>query len=247
MTALASVIGDQATLIVLDEKEAPQAQIDNVMYLLRECESLRIVTTTKPLDIRGERTLALAPLETPTRLHIYNSMSLNKFPAVRLLISYASQVRADFHLTAENAREICLLIQYVDGIPAALEALASWLLIDDPEVVRYRADRDLFTLLESPPDPKSAFAIQKSLHEAIEKLEPPERTLLETVVDKESSWSVSEVATLTAQDTILCARLVRTLLTKGLIRPISGWGRPRFQVLNLVRRWCRQPDDFPIS
>jgi predicted ATPase len=247
VAALATVIGDHATLMVLDKEATSQAQSDNVMRLLRECENLRVITTTGPLGIRGEQTLALPPLETPTRPHTHNPLSLSQFAAVQLLTSYARQVRADFRLTAENAQAICLLTQYVDGIPAALEALASWLLIYEPEVLKYRADRDLFSLLESPPDPESTFAIQKSLHEAIEALESPERALLEMLIDKASSWSVNEVATSTAQDTILCARLVRVLLAKGLIRSVGGWGPPHFQVLNLVRRWYRWPDDLPIS
>jgi hypothetical protein len=75
--------------------------------------------------------------------------SLASVPAVQLLSSHARQFRAEFCLDAANSHAVAGLTRYVDGIPSALEAVASWFGLYESEELcaQLAAERALFTEL----------------------------------------------------------------------------------------------------
>ena len=133
------------TILLLDcfEHLTPEAN-GLIGGLLRDCPRLRIVLTTRrPSTLPGEWCLELHPL--PVARAKTNDAAL-KSEAVRLFIDRARKARDWFTLNAGDAEIINELCARYNGLPLAIELLASWttvlslkeLLEWKPEDLEYR-------------------------------------------------------------------------------------------------------------
>ncbi|MFC6093067.1 helix-turn-helix domain-containing protein [Saccharothrix lopnurensis] len=205
---LAALIGDRELLLVLDGHDAGWPDPDRALTLLHRCRRLRLLRTTRePLDIPGERVLALPPLPGED--------------AVRLLTRLAGQVSPG--AAARSADALVELADRLDGLPGALEAAASWLLVHRPE--------ELLELVRA--DPLGVTAdrlpgLRGALAQALAAV-GGERAVLDAAG---GAWTVPDAARLTGVPPVACAHLVRRLRLLGLVRPV---GHDRFRVLNLAR------------
>ncbi len=248
---LAELIDNRPSLIVLDGYERARIRADRLVELLTGCRGLRVLTTARaPLDIHGERTFPLAPLAVPESRHDYNLVSLAGVPATQLFIRYIRHVRPAFELTPANAAAVAALCRRLDGIPAALEAAASWLLLYEP--------RELLAYLQA--DPFGVVGdrlpeLRELLRHTVSGLDTDESAMLLALSDVDADWSMSEAVELTGIPAVAAARLVRRLSMLGLIRSTDETDRARFLTLNLVRaldvirtpphtsklKWCDLP------
>src|SRR5207237_509185 len=57
--------------------------------------------------------------------------ALGQVPAVRLFLERVRRVRPDFALTAADAPAVADICRRLDGVPSALQAAASWLVVYD--------------------------------------------------------------------------------------------------------------------
>lgn len=122
--AVAAAMADAPWLLVLDNCEhlplaAPLAT------LLAAVPALRLLATSRtPLGLDGEWRLPLDGLPLPD-LGEHDPDVLRANDAVRLFEWRALSVRPDFQLADEGA-EVARLLHEVDGLPLAIELLASW-------------------------------------------------------------------------------------------------------------------------
>ena len=114
-------------LCVLDNCEhlvAPTAQL--VDALLRHCPGLRILATSRDvLGVGGEITWRVPSMATPDEKRRHTLEDLRSFEAVQLLIQRARAARPGFDINDGNASAIARICQHADGIPLALELIAS--------------------------------------------------------------------------------------------------------------------------
>ena len=224
---LDGVIVGHPTLLVLDGQRANRLRVDRIMTLLRDCAGMRVVITSSgPLDLHGERVFPLAPLAVPEHARAADLAGLVRVPSVELLTRYVRQVRPGFRLTDENAHAVVELARWADGIPAALEAVASWFTVYEPAALCEQVDADPFAFIEG---------LRERLDERLGALAGGERFLLGRLSDLERTWTVAEAATASGLPPTACARSVRKLLAQGVVRPAGSADRSRFRVLNLVR------------
>jgi transcriptional regulator with XRE-family HTH domain len=222
-----TVIRNANTLLVLDGFGAGQIRMDRVIGLLQDCRGLRVLATSRcPLDVYGERTFPLAPLALPAAGR--TAAEVATVPSVRLLVSRVRQVRPDYEVTAADAAAVAELCRRLDGIPAALEAAASWFLMYEPQ-----------TLLESLRADQFDFAVEKLIDLAddvcrtLTGMTRPERAAV-AALRADPGWSMAEAVGLTGLSPVACARMVRRLLILGLVRAVDETDRARFQILELV-------------
>ncbi|GAA1298474.1 helix-turn-helix domain-containing protein [Saccharothrix xinjiangensis] len=223
---LAELVGDRELLLVLDGHEPGWPDPDRALTLLHRCRRLRLLRTTRePLDIPGERVVALPPLDRPD--------------AVRLLTRLAGQVspmRTSPGQAARSAPALAELADRLDGLPGALEAAASWLLVHRPEEVLdlVRAD-PLAVTADRLPDLRGALA------RALSAVDGPavggravdgDRAALDALAAADGDWTARDAARLADVPPVACAHLVRRLRLLGLVRPVGG---DRFRVLDLAR------------
>jgi predicted ATPase/DNA-binding SARP family transcriptional activator len=134
---MAGLLGEQATLLVLDNCEQV---IDGVAAwvadMLAAVPSLRVLTTSRaPLAIAGEAVYPLAPLAAQGA----------DSPAVLLFLERARAVRPAASLRPEVVTRLC---SHLDGLPLAIELAAARVRTMTPEQIEQRL-QDRFALLTS--------------------------------------------------------------------------------------------------
>ncbi|HZR00239.1 MAG TPA: helix-turn-helix domain-containing protein [Chloroflexota bacterium] len=142
--------GDRRLILVLDTCEHVAAGGPDVAALLERCRGLQVLATSRaPLRVRGEWRYRLAPLPLPdgawlatpaVRLERRSREELAANRAVALFVRRATEHRADFALTDENAPAVAALIARLGGLPLAVELAAEHAAALTPEAVLARWD-----------------------------------------------------------------------------------------------------------
>jgi predicted ATPase len=159
--SLRQFLAQRKVLLVLDAFDRVLPAKDVVAELMQACPDVSVlVTCSNRLNLRGEKVVELKPLPVPDvdRLPALEELRLN--PAVRLFVEVAQTKLADFALTAENAAAVAGICARVDGLPAAIELLASQIALRTPE-----------EMLEEPMVTTGRLA--ETIRFATELLEPP--------------------------------------------------------------------------
>jgi predicted ATPase/class 3 adenylate cyclase/DNA-binding XRE family transcriptional regulator len=166
LDALLAYLKERQLLLVLDNCEhLVGACAELATALLRYCPHLRILATSREgLEVAGERLYRVPSLAAPSLDRLPSPEELSEYAAVALFVARAQERRADFALTAQNARAVAAA--RVGGLP--VEAIAA------------RLD-DRFKLLTT--GPRTALARQQTLRSALDwsydLLGEPERRLLQ--------------------------------------------------------------------
>ncbi|HEX3648102.1 MAG TPA: helix-turn-helix domain-containing protein [Pseudonocardiaceae bacterium] len=236
---LGQLIGMRPALLVLDGYEADTIRIDRLLALVRECRGLRVLSAARAsFGIPGERTFHLGPLAVPASSAGHSVTGLAGVAAVRLLVRYARQVQPDFAVTARNAAHVVELCRLLDGIPAALEGAAAWLLVYSPDELCEHVRANPFDIAGD-----RTAALGDHLRSSLSCLDCVEAASLDRLTDE---WSVCDVSRLTGLSPLACAELVRRLLGLGLVRPVDG-AAARFRTLALVRWLTSSTADVEVA
>ncbi|MFD5075700.1 helix-turn-helix domain-containing protein [Streptomyces sp. NPDC058371] len=248
---LSGVIGSKPTLIVLDGHDASPAVGPAVLNLLRSCERLKIlVTSRRPVQPPGGRLLPLAPLPVPVPAALCGTAPGDSLvtdrPAVELMLSYVGHMRPDVLPTDSVTTTVAHICHALDGIPQALEAAASWLLLYSPEQLLDVARTTPLVLVDgvTPADSATGPTFGDQLSAVVTGLNPHAAGLLATLAALPEPWTVDRAARAAGTALAETARDVHALLLRGLIRqhPSEPGGPVGFTVLNLVRELLAAPE-----
>ena len=120
-------------LLLMDNFEQVLDAAKLAVDLLAACPRLKIlVTSREPLHVRGERELAVPPLDLPEESRGQSVERLAQYEAVRLFIERAVAVRGDFAVTNDNAPAVAEICVRLDGLPLAIELAAARIKILPP-------------------------------------------------------------------------------------------------------------------
>ena len=238
-------------LLVLDNFEQVLGAAPLLTRLLEACEGLKIVVTSRsPLGVRGERELPVEPLELPAlealgetplpaQLH-----ALADCEAVALFCQRAQQVRPDFELCAQNARDVAHLCARLDGLPLAIELAAARVKMLAPRAIAEHLENHLALPGSGPQDaPRRHQTLRATLDWSANLLAETEQILLRRLMVFEGGCS-PEAARVVAQTDELGLDLWRgleVLCDKSLLRAApqsdsSTW----FFALQTVRNYGRE-------
>src|SRR5204863_3671124 len=107
--------------------------------LLVACPNLKILATSRlPLHLRGEKEYTVPPLSTPDLHHLPPPESVSQYEAVRLFIERATDVKADFQVTNDNAPAVAEICARLDGLPLAIELAAARIRMLPPQALLSR-------------------------------------------------------------------------------------------------------------
>ncbi|HEY8439629.1 MAG TPA: tetratricopeptide repeat protein, partial [Candidatus Limnocylindrales bacterium] len=135
--AVASAIGRDPALLVLDGVETVLHDLALVDELTAQTPSLRIVLTSRiGFERPGVRTIAVDPLALPRSTD--DADEIARCPAVQLLLDRAARAGADISVTPRNAAAIARLVAHLDGMPLALELAAPLLRLLPPHTLLER-------------------------------------------------------------------------------------------------------------
>src|SRR5260221_480349 len=144
---LKTSLHDKHQLLLLDNFEHVITTAPRLSELLEACPALKLLVTSREvLRLRGEHQFAVLPLALPDPRRIPDDRSLIHVPAVDLFLQRAQAVRADFHLTPDNARAITEICLRLDGLPLAIELAAARAKLLAPQALLARLERRLHVL-----------------------------------------------------------------------------------------------------
>jgi predicted ATPase/class 3 adenylate cyclase len=163
--SLASTIGDQQLLLLLDNCEhLVDAAAEAAAGLLESCPNLRVLATSRELlGVPGEVALAAQSLSLPPAEG--NGEVIEGFDAVKLFVERATTAKPGFQVTPSNAADIAQICRRLDGMPLALELAAARVRVMSPEQISARLD-DQFSLLTG--GARTALPRQRTLQATIE-------------------------------------------------------------------------------
>lgn len=146
--ALLEFLRPRSLLLLLDNcEQVLDASADLCAFLLRHCEHLRILATSRePLGVAGEVNYRVPPLSLPAAEQPPTPETANQYAAIRLFIERVVLYQPGFKLTAENVRAIADICRRLDGIPLAIELAAARVKVLSVEQIAARLD-DRFRLL----------------------------------------------------------------------------------------------------
>lgn len=241
ISGLAGIIAAQPALLVLDGVE-PQLRARPELFaqLLQDCPGLRIlITSTGPIGLSGERCITLPPLAVPESGEL-DSVTAQRSPAMRLFIEEAQRACPGFAPDPGDLAAIVEICRRLDGVPGALRAAASWLVVFDLNVLRQCIIGPPDALLAHLAGAEGGFRICDALERRLSQLAEADAAVLAAMCVSDADLAVGDLADMTGCSLPDCGRAVRDLLLAGLIQAASGGDgdaarRTRFRALNLVR------------
>ncbi len=126
LTALVEALESTEFLLVLDNCEQVVAAAPEIAALVTGCATLHVLATSRrPLRVRGEHVVTLAPLPVPPAATCADPAAVAAYAAVTLFVRQAQAASPSFALSAESAAAVAALCRQLDGLPLALELAAA--------------------------------------------------------------------------------------------------------------------------
>jgi predicted ATPase/class 3 adenylate cyclase len=131
-------------LLILDNFEHVLAAASFVDGLLRRAAKVKVLVTSRTvLNLYGEQTFDVAPLALPDVAETSAGDNLSSNDAVALFLDRARAADASFELTPESARAVAEICVRLDGLPLAIELVASGIRVLRPREILLRLEQHL--------------------------------------------------------------------------------------------------------
>jgi len=133
---LASALESKRILLVIDNFEQLLPAAAQLVALLEGTKHVQMLVTSRaPLRVGCEHEFRVAPLEVPRIDHLPSLAELERIAAVKLFVSRAQTVNAQFRLDEHNAAVVAEICAHLDGLPLALELAAARLNLLTPHAL----------------------------------------------------------------------------------------------------------------
>ena len=124
---LCAELTDRRLLLVLDTFEHLLEARSLLSQLLERCPHARLLVTSRhPVEIAGERVVALPPLAMPDPRRAISADLALSAPALTLFVERARSAQPGFAVTPAAVRAITRICARLGGIPLAIELAAAW-------------------------------------------------------------------------------------------------------------------------
>lgn len=180
LEALASEIGRERLLLVLDNFEQVTVAAASVANLLQECPNLTVlVTSRESLHVSGEHIYLVDPLDVPAAgASVADVEAVATSEAVALFVDRAKAVRPGFELDVDNVGAVVELCARLDGLPLAIELAAARVALLTPEALVARLGDRLRLLRGGSRDlPERQQTLRGTIDWSYELLDPAEQRL----------------------------------------------------------------------
>jgi non-specific serine/threonine protein kinase len=236
-------IADKRMLLVLDNCEHLIEDVTRlVSSLLSACSRLKIlITSREALGISGEWLYSVPALDIPKEYSSVDMETISEFPALVLFAERARATRSDFALNTENVRSVASICSQLDGLPLAIELIATRVKTLSIEQIAARLDAH-FALLTSGSRvaPSRQQTLRATLDWSYELLTETERELfrqLSVFVGGFTLDALESVALLDSNESILDA--LSRLVDKSLLL-VEQQDQPRYRFLEPIRQYARE-------
>ena len=236
---LTSQLADKSLLMVLDNFEQLLDAAPLVVDVVRASLRTKVLVTSRaPLRISGEQEMPVPPL---TIADAASGLSvLQRSEAVLLFADRAMAVRPDFRVTEANAPVVAALVQRLDGLPLAIELVASRLRLLPVEQILARLDASMLSG-GSVDLPQRQRTIQNAISWSHDLLAEPERRLFARFSVFAGGARLEEVEAVCRPADELGGDMINTLSTlvdHSLVRRFDSDGHPRLRMLHVIQEYA---------
>ena len=241
---VAEALASRRLLLLLDNFEHLMPAAPVVTGLLQAAPGITaLVTSRQPLRVRGEREVAVPPLELPAPPTGGPSADAVRSEAVTLFVERAQDVRFDFTLTTDDIPAVAEIVTRLDGLPLAIELAATWSKTLTPPVLAARLERRLPLLSGGAQDaPVRHRTMRAAIAWSYDLLQPEEQALFRRLSVFVGGWTLDVVAALDSSDPRAnrldqLTRLVDQHLVQAQATPA---GDLRYDMLATIREFARE-------
>lgn len=226
-------------LLVLDNFEHVLGAASLISTLMRKAVRAKLVVTSRaPLRITGEQELPVPPLGTVGAVDAETALASE---SVQLLVERAMAVRPDFEVTKENVGAVVELVERLDGLPLAIELVASRLRVLPIEAIVQRLDTRMLSS-GSVDLPERQRTMHGTIAWSYDLLDPPLKTLFTRLSVFAGGARLEEIEALFAgwdPGVDLLDGLGR-LVDHSLVAAGGTLGEPWFRVLHVIREFAEE-------
>lgn len=230
---------DLEVLLVVDNFEHVVDAAPLLSDLVRSAPRVKLVVTSRvPLRIAGEQEMSVPPLEAPPKgVTVAEALESE---GVRLLCERTQAVRPDFRLTPANVDAVVELVGRLDGLPLAIELVASRLRLFPVETVLDRLDARMLST-GSIDVPERQRTIRNTIGWSYDLLDPEMQRLFRWL-SVFSGWSRLEEIEALFGDRFGIDTLdgLERLVDSSLVFSTQKLGSPWFRVLYVIREFARE-------
>lgn len=236
---LGAALRDRTLVLVIDNCEHVVEPVARVLErLLGAAPGLRVLATSRePLELPGEVTWMVPPLELPTPV-ASDPDAVAAFSATALFLARARAAAPGFVLTPDIAAAVAAIVRRLDGIPLALELAASRVRALDARELAERLD-DRFRLLAA--GKRGVPARQRTLRAVIDwswqLLDEDERAVLRRLSVHADGCTLATAETVCAGGGVGesdVAAILSRLVDRSLVVPTGETGTRRYGLLESV-------------
>ena len=235
--SLRAALAESPRLLVLDGAESLRDEAASlVTALLGTVPGLRIVVTSRVLlGVPGEVCWTVPPLACPSAAA--DAAGIASSDAVQLFIARARDRLPGFQATDIAPHAIAELCRRLDGLPLAIELIASWVgTLSIREILQQRA-----VLLESDPaaaGQPGARRLADVLRVSYDLLEPAARRMLPMLSCFAGRFSLADAGAVLDVPPATAAATVRALVDSSWLVVNRGTEQNRFSLLETIRTFA---------
>lgn len=231
--ALLDRLADREVLLILDNFEQVISAASLVADLVTASPRSRFLVTSRgPLRIAAEQEMPLEPMELPDR---HDPDAATDSDAVALFVDRARAVRPDFAVTPDNVDAVSELVRGLDGLPLAIELVASRVrLLPVPEILaRLDPARPGTGTIDLPERQRT---IEGAIAWSHDLLDPPVQQLFARLGVFAGGGDLEQIERVCDDVDVDLLSGLAELVDQGLLRQVAApGGRARFRTLHVIR------------
>lgn len=239
MARVTDILRERAFTLVLDNVEHVLDAAPQVSELLRACQGLSVLATSRvPLHLSWEHEFPLPPLGLPDLAVLPPPETLAECPSVALFLARARAVVPDFSLHAGNTRAVAEICCRLDGLPLAIELAAPRVKSLPPHTVLERLQHRLDFLQRVGRDlPARHHTLRAAIGWSYGLLQKPEQALLRrlSVFLGGFTLEAAEAVCWSADEPSEVIDALNALVDASLVHREESSDDPRFRMLETIR------------
>lgn len=193
-----------------------------------------LITSRAPLRISGEQEMPVPPL----LVDIDDPLRAAQSEAVRLFLDRATSVRPDFSITTDNRDDVISIVSKLDGLPLAIELVASRIRLLPIRTIAERLDASMLTA-GSMDLPERQRTITGAIEWGHDLLTPDQRQLFRRLAVFSGGGHIDQIeAVCGAGHGSNILETLSDLVDNSLVRANDDGEEPRFRMLFVIREYA---------